>query len=476
MSISLKDHKLKKGKFISPWNDLEINMTENPWFQNRLPEYIWLALIFDKFERTEALKICWDIMLSFQEKNVNSLCMSELLKYENEQQRDIWDTVLKFAGKETISPLTIVFTHSKYPVFSNCFSCVTISADERLEKIEGAMKKASFHQTHFSTDIRFIVLYYSVLTKKLGIIKETAEALSRYPHLSHDDVEMEIIRPIIRSAEMGLDFTYKTNYEYLKFFWEEISAMTSCQPFYIDFKLETTDTDEYITKVKEIMDYYSDIFISVKPLDNKMLVLLGIATYSYKRLLELVNCNLYNEISGRSIIRVLIENYIMMKYLLKHESEHTDIWSEYQYYGIGQYKLIYLRSQENYANPKSHVPYPYLGILINEYTDQQFLDMDTKYFDKYNVREKAIDVGEKDLFGLYYDYDSAFEHGLWGAIRESAMLKCSSAGHQFHCIPDVENNQKLNSVWPDCRSVMNKTLQVLKDTYTLPDCYTVPED
>ena len=109
-------------------------------------------------------------MLSFQEKNVNSLCMSELLKYENEQQRDIWDTVLKFAGKETISPLTIVFTHSKYPVFSNCFSCVTISADERLEKIEGAMKKASFHQTHFSTDIRFIVLYYSVLTKKLGII------------------------------------------------------------------------------------------------------------------------------------------------------------------------------------------------------------------------------------------------------------------------------------------------------------------
>lgn len=89
MSISLKDHKLKKGKFISPWNDLGINMTENPWFQNRLPEYIWLALIFDKFERTEALKICWDIMLSFQEKNVNSLCMSELLKYENEQQRDI---------------------------------------------------------------------------------------------------------------------------------------------------------------------------------------------------------------------------------------------------------------------------------------------------------------------------------------------------------------------------------------------------
>ncbi len=475
MSFSLKDHKMKKGKFISPWNDLDINMTENPWFQNRLPEYIWLALIFNKFERTEALNKCWDIMLSFQEKNVRSLCMSELLAYESQQQKEIWNIVSKFAGKETLSPLTVIFTRSKYPDFSNCFSCIT-SVDERLEKIENVLKKASFHQTHFSTDVRFVVLYYSVLTDKLSVIKETAEALSRYPHLSHDEKEMELLRPIIRSSEMGLDFTIKTNHAYLKFFWEEISVMTSCQPFYIDFKSETTDTDEYLSRVKEIMNFYSDIFVSAKPLDNKMLVLLGIATYSYKRLLELVTCNLYNEISGRSIIRVLIENYIMMKYLLKHESEHADIWSEYQYYGIGQYKLIYLRSEEGNYSTNSHVPYSYLGILINEYKDQQFLDMDTRYFDKHNVREKAIDVGEKDLFGLYYDYDSAFEHGLWGAIRESSMLKCSSAGHQFHCIPDVENNQKLNSVWHDCKMVMNKILHILKDTYTLPDCYKIPED
>ena len=45
--------------------------------------------------------------------------------------------------------------------------------------------------------------------------------------------------------------------------------------------------------------------------------------------------------------------------------------------------------------------------------------MDTKYFDKQNIRLKAESVDEKNLFGLYYDYDSSFEHGLWGAIRES---------------------------------------------------------
>lgn len=162
MSFSLKDHKMKNGKFVSPWNDLDINITENPWFQNRLPEYIWLALIFDKFERTEALKRCWDIMLSFQEKNVRSLCMSELLAYESQQQKDIWNIVSKFAGKETISPLTVIFTRSKYADFSNCFSCITSSVDNRLEKIESVLKKhpfikLTFQQTYGS--LSYIILF-----------------------------------------------------------------------------------------------------------------------------------------------------------------------------------------------------------------------------------------------------------------------------------------------------------------------------
>ena len=45
----------------------------------------------------------------------------------------------------------------------------------------------------------------------------------------------------------------------------------------------------------------------------------GIATYSYKRLLEVVDHKLFNSISGRGAVRVLIENYIMMKYLVSTE-------------------------------------------------------------------------------------------------------------------------------------------------------------
>lgn len=174
-----------------------------------------------------------------------------------------------------------------------------------------------------------------------------------------------------------------------------------------------------------------------------MLVLFGIATYSYKRLLEVVEHKLFNSISGRSAVRVLIENYIMMKYLVNIEDQHENIWSEYQFYGIGQYKLIItrFREQENKKDLKnSHVDYKYIELLVNEFVIEETIDMDTRYFDKQNIRSKAEAVGEKELYGLYYDYDSAYEHGLWGAIRESALLKCDNPAHHYHCVPDIDNN------------------------------------
>lgn len=224
-----------------------------------------------------------------------------------------------------------------------------------------------------------------------------------------------------------------------------------------------------MNKVKTILQYYKDLLVSVNPLDDKMTVLLGIATYSYKRLLELVEHDLFHTISGRSIVRVLIEDFIMMKYLIQNESTHNNIWTEYQYYGIGQYKLIVERYlQSGKTIPNSHVSYDYMDILVNEYKNKEFIDMDTTYFNKQNVRGKAISVDEKDLFDFYYDYDSAFEHGLWGAIRESSLIKCNTPSHQYHCVPDIENNQKMKSVWNDCVHVMNKTLELLEDMYGLP--------
>lgn len=88
---------------------------------------------------------------------------------------------------------------------------------------------------------------------------------------------------------------------------------------------------------------------------------------------------------------------------------------------------------------------------------------------KQNIRLKAEDVGEKNLYGLYYDYDSSFEHGLWGAIRESSLLKCNNPAHKYHCVPDVEDEARLKTVLPDCIMIMNKTISFLDEIYGIPE-------
>lgn len=476
--IKLSQHKFKKGKFISPLNDIGFDLTEMPWFQRRLPEYIWIGLIINKYGRNNGLNICGAIIQELKNLYVPKLGFSELLALDNSKQEKIWHCVSKFAGDDILTPLTLLITFSNYPIFAKHFCKLDVSIEDRIKDINDVMKKAANHQSDFATDIRFLIVFYEIILDRMKFSQLfMAQQITKYPTLSHDNDEMKLIRPTIRSIEIGLEPNNKEHMKFLENFWRDISMMTECDMVFLRYEKNADDASVYMKKLKSILTYYNDIYTSSHQLDNKMLVILGIATYSYKRILELVNCNLFNEISGRSIVRVLIENYIMIKYLLKHETDHVDIWGEYQYYGIGQYKLICKRAEDAKTNlENSHVEYKYLNILVNEFKGEDFIDMDTNYFNKHNIREKAIDVNEKELYGLYYDYDSAFEHGLWGAIRESSLIKCEAVGHQLHCIPDIDNQQHLKSVWNDAKLIMTKILLVLKDIYGLPEQYTISEE
>ena len=158
----------------------------------------------------------------------------------------------------------------------------------------------------------------------------------------------------------------------------------------------------------------------------------------------------------------------MTKYLIAEEGKRSNIWEEYQCYGIGGYKLIserYIENQPELTN--SHINFEYLNLLISEFQNKEFIDMDTRYFGNGNIRQKFKQVEEDDLYKYHYDYDSQFEHGLWGAIRESSILKCTSAGHQFHGIPDVDDIQKLPDVSHDMVMVLTKHLSVIKEVFPI---------
>lgn len=470
----LSDHKFKKGKFITPFNDgLGDVAMHSSWSMERLPEHLWLALILKHYGRKIGLLKCQQILhwLSGEHKGISVLNWSEILKLNSYHQCLFYDYVTTIIESRILSPLTILYHYSKYPEFSKYFFDAESSVEERHRRLIDVLKDCYHQQSHEATDLKYLIIYFSFARKNLVMEKSGAveASLLKYPSLEHSAEEMRMIRPTIRSLEIAFQSTQVRDEAFIEQFWLEVSKMSDCELVAIKFPIEEYDADNYIASIQKIIRYLSELLKADNPLNNKMLVLLGIATYGYKCILEVVNHNLYNTIVARSSIRIVIENYIMMKYLLKNEADHKDIWTEYQYYGIGLYKLVLAKSRETKKNlQKSHVEYKYLNILVNEYVMEEYIDMDTSYFDKQGIREKAISVDERELFGLFYDYDSSYAHGLWGAIRESSLLKCESPAHQYHCVPDYENDQNLKSVWYDCVFIMNKIVHLVHSIYPIP--------
>jgi len=443
---------------------------EKSWTYGRMPEYLWIGLILNQYGRELGLQKLNIIIAELHRlaPDMRAPRMSDILSLDVNVQADFYKQVIEAASKETLAPLTLVFTLSKEPEFSEWFYCAELSVEDRQNKIIGTMQKIMGHQTHEATDIRFIVLYFNLLSGKLHLPREHLDMILRYPTLPHSAEDMKMIRPSVRSLEMMVLQFDGANSAFLKGFWRCISEMTECSLFLIQFPEETTEISLYMERLHEVFAYLSDLFVDANPLDEKMNVVIGIATYSYKRFKEAYDHNLFNSISGRSCIRVLIETYIMLKYLIKNESSHENIWKDYQLYGIGLYKLVLARHRENEERKLGHFDKDYIEALVNEFKIEESIDMDTRYFDQQNIRLKAESVNEKELYGLYYDYDSSFEHGLWGAIRECALVKCNNPAHQYHCVPDIEDQNGLKSVLPDCIMVMNKTVSFLNDLYGIP--------
>ena len=56
--------------------------------------------------------------------------------------------------------------------------------------------------------------------------------------------------------------------------------MTACDLYSFEFPEEKRDISGYTASLHAVFDYLSELFQTTRPLDDKMKVILGIATYS----------------------------------------------------------------------------------------------------------------------------------------------------------------------------------------------------
>ena len=474
----IRDHKKKKGALITPLNAASGDVLKlSSWARERMPEYLWLGLILLRYGRNDGLQKAGNILreISRKMKTLSQPRMSKIFGLSSDDQKLIYEIICRHVEKDVLAPLTLLYPSRLYPIFNEYFFVSHLLIEDRINTISEAIELFSPHQSDEATDLRFLVLSLMIFGGKIKFVKgmePAVTALQEYPYTDHEDEKMRVYRPTVRSMEGGMNFG-EDNVDFSSRFWRDFGMITPCKPIRIEFPENSSDYKEFVTDCRKALEYvlYSNKEKSLT--EDKFDVVIGSINYALKIFTEINDKALGNNILGRHGVRTIIEVYIMLKYLLKREVDQPKIWEEYKLYGVSKYKLVLLKAREsNSIGMTSHFSLPVVEALVNEIRWEEFIDVDLNYFDKQGIRDKSIDVGEKELYDLFYDYDSSFSHGLWGAVRESSMLHCNSADHQFHIVPDIYDNQNLPDVKSDSNKVMLLLYTLLAELYDIPAWFT----
>lgn len=470
----LTAHKRKKGLLVTPLNDASgDSLILSSWAKERMPEYLWLGMILLRYGREVGIEITGKILFEISRK-IESLLqprISKIFSLPDDEQKSIFEIICKYVEKDVLAPLTLLYPSRIYPIFNDYFFVSHLLVEDRINIISEAITLFSPHQSNEATDLRFLALSLMLFNGKLQFVKGTESAMTalrEYPYTDHKDEKMRMYRSMVRTTESAMNFQ-ETNNDFSSNFWRNIGMITSCNPTRIEFPESAIDHKELIGDCRKVLEYvlYSNKEKSLA--EDKFDVIIGSINYALKIFTEIDDKALGNSILGRHGIRTIIEVYFMLKYLLKREIEHPKIWEEYKLYGISKYKLVLLKARESNASRiPSHFSLPVVEMLVNEIRWEEFINIDLDYFDKQGIRDKSMDVGEKELYDLFYDYDTSFTHGMWGAVRESSMLYCNSVNHQFHAIPDIYNNQNLSDVKSDGKKIMILLYTLLAGLYNIP--------
>lgn len=473
--------KKKKGLIVSPWMDqLRDTISLTSWSLERLPEYIWLALILENSpNRIDGISKCIAVF-----REITVLCpeiasakMSTILNSCESTQKTIYEIIQKHIEKNVLYPLTLVVDEGVSQTFFRFFNIPMLSVEERINKLQTVTKKYNVQDSHEATDLRYLALIPMILTGKLHCPSNSPvmDALLHYGTTDHSEEIMRMYRPSIRSTEGALSgMPGGDEGAFVRLFWTKMRCLTENVLHALIYEKGETKMDyhDFIEKTKEAFNYLNIENKERTATDDAFVVLTGSLAYALKTFDEVIEHDLSNTIIGRQSVRIIVEIYIMMKYLAESEATKPLIWSQYKSYGIGKYKLILLKMREGKGNSTTHVNEGLLDLIVNEPQLEEFTDIDLKYFDDVKIREKAIKVDEKDVLDIAYDYDSSFAHGLWGAIRESSMLCGDNVFYHFRPVADATLEQNLPDITPDCFSYLLKLISFIDERYAFPEWYT----
>lgn len=307
------------------------------------------------------------------------------------------------------------------------------------------------HQSQEATDVRWLSLLFKIALGTMHLPKEILEEFIEYPNKG----DMRHVRPTIRATEMSFAMSTAPD-PWCESFWKKCLEKAQCKPVLLP--REASLKYDRIALIKQIQEVHKALLehwfstLVTTDVDAKHDAAFGFGFYGLAALLEMtVGLNGLG-ISGRALLRTLLECRVTLAYL-RHCGE-TDLWKKFRAFGTGQAKLALLKLDEMAKDKPSFVSSSALETLSNEDFFQEYVQIDLGHWCGLDLRKMAETSGTKDDYDKVYGWASTFVHGHWPAIRDSCMTHCFNPLHRLHRIP-LPSHRFLEDAVPDGVRLVN---------------------
>lgn len=482
MESGISDHTKVKNKLIPPYLKLT-GLFHPSWINERLPEMLWAVLVIANVERYIALEFFRSIAdFVCDNHDCFDVTLTGISNFPETKRKEFINVATSWSP-EVRSALLPLIIFEDLPARDDWLYCFQTPAIEDIwedgwNKLFNGVAKTYWHQSDEATDCRWIKLLCMVVAEKMVIpdsIDNTHDLLKsiiEYPNYG----DLDKIRPLIRTAEMvrfppdGHGVT-----EWAESFWKYCLDVAPCvfeesSNKVIERKKKLAAEmcearKEYLEQTnavgKRLIEHYF-MTLETTEIDSRIEGAFGIALFGLTIFAEIIywaSCS----ITGRMALRGLSEAYITFKYLLKKEEVEPRIWEDYRGYGTGQLKLIYLKMKEM-GKEAGCFDVDEIDRFANEDRSVDFVPINLGHWDSTNLRKISADVGLKQIYDKYYNYNSGFIHASWGAVRESVFHKCLNPLHRFHNVPAL-GLPLMPSVTADALEITNCILKCLSQAY-----------
>ena len=455
----LQGHSLKGKQLVAPFNQpsSRLNFEFSLWHE-RMPHILWLGLVFTSLPRAKAI---FEIKLIskyiFEHDAKDSLDDLTMCGIENLDSQFRDDLIKKICSSPDVSaalsPMLWFDTLPNRGIWSKYLPEAPANAELILKE---SFTTLLSRDSTAVTDSLWGVAMGSCVSGKMSSgsgLKEFVNKIFNYPD------ESDHIQGFLRANELATSGLH-TESQWVETCWEELWSKSECVPAVRSegaVKIDQVTHENINAMTKSLRRHWSETRLTTG-LDTKHDAVFGMSFFSLRILNEVISIGNSVSVLGRLGLRTIVETWINLAYLTQMDRDEE--WESWRSYGSGQAKLADMKFET--LDLPEYMDIDSIRWIASEDRASEYNDVNIGDWSRKDLRRRSLESDLKETYDSFYQWNSTYTHGSWGAVRETCFDICINPLHRFHLLPD---RKPLMDCLSSAAKAVDGVLEILDGNY-----------